>query len=217
MSSLEDSLQQRRKQVRSENEALSRDEQALLERRARFRREQQQFEEEQEVAMTRGQTPDVTSARHVDELRDEWRRLQRDVSNARRTVDALREERADLEQEVLELRSHKTSHERRDDVTHDRDVTRRIERAEREVRESAGRRAKIEAMSDMASPSPTRDVGRASRLSTRMGGGAKTASLDDLLDLSDGQCVPSTSKRCKYLPVLSFLRVFVQAAVVKKV
>ena len=174
--------------MRSENEALSCDEQALVERRARFRREQQQFEDEQELAMTRGKTPEVTSARHVDEMRDEWRQLQRDVSSARRTVDALRKERADLEQQVLDLRTRQSTHEnKRRPTSGDRDVTRRIERAEREVAESADRRAKIEAMSDMASPSPTRDVGRASRPSSRLGGGAKSASLGDLLDMSEGE------------------------------
>ena len=176
--------------MRSENEALSCDEQALVERRARFRREQQQFEEEQELAMTRGKTPEVTSARHVDEMRDEWRQLQRDVSSARRTVDALRKERADLEQQVLDLRTRQSTHDNKRRATSgDRDVTRRIEQAEREVAESADRRAKIEAMSDMASPSPTRDVGRASRPSSRLGGGAKSASLGDLLDMSEGKSV----------------------------
>ena len=66
----------------------------------------------------------------------------------------------------------------------------RMEQAEQQVQESAQRRARLEQMSDMRSVTPGRmstdfrspsPLGRASR----MGGGYKSASAGDLLDIED--------------------------------
>ena len=152
-------------------------------------------------ALSRGQTPDM-SARRVDDLRQELRRLQQQIKDERGTIDTLRKERVDLETEVHELRQSKTSQhrklrdlDRRIEDT-EQEMTQRIERAERLVQESASRRARFEEMSDFRSPTPGRlsadfrrspsPAGRpTSKMSGKVGGGYggyKSASLGDLMD-----------------------------------
>ena len=53
------------------------------------------------------------SVRRVDELREEWRRLQQELKQERATIDNLKKERVDLEYEVRELRQRKNNQERK--------------------------------------------------------------------------------------------------------
>ena len=156
-------------------------------------------------ALSRGQTPDA-SARRVDALTQDVRRLQQQQLDERRAVETLRGERVTLETDVHELRQRKTSQQRKlrdldrrlDDT--EQAMSERIARAERLVAESATRRAHFEQMSDMRSLTPGRASAdfrrspspggggaarRADSAASRLGGGYKSASVGDLLDIDE--------------------------------